>query len=148
MPRVHREAIVPYSAEQMFALVNDVERYPEFLPGCASAEVLDRSPHGMRAKLTLAKAAFKQSFTTVNQWRSHHHIEMRLADGPFKQLHGAWQFVPLGSHGCRVTLTVDFEFASLIGGLAFGGAFQKLVHSLMDAFQGRARSLYGQPSQQ
>jgi ribosome-associated toxin RatA of RatAB toxin-antitoxin module len=143
MSRVHREALVPYSAAQMFALVNDVERYPEFLPGCAAAQILSREAQSMRATLTLAKGGFRQSFTTDNRWQENAELRMELREGPFKSLHGLWRFEPLGEDGCRISVTVDFEFASLLGGLAFGPAFQKLVHSLIEAFQQRAREIYG-----
>ncbi len=141
MPRIHREAIVPYSCAQMFALVNDVKRYPEFLPGCAAAEILSQSDAAMKARLTLSKSAFRHAFVTDNHWISDQRIDMKLAEGPFKHLHGQWQFLPLGE-ACKVTVTIDFEFASMLGSMAFGGAFQRLVASLMESFIQRAKVIY------
>ena len=141
MPRIHREAIVPYSCAQMFALVNDVERYPQFLAGCTAAEILTQSEASMRARLTLSKAAFRQAFVTENHWIAERRIDMKLAEGPFKHLHGQWQFMPLGD-ACKVVVTIDFEFASMLGSIAFGAAFQRLVASLMDSFIQRAKVVY------
>ncbi len=143
MPHVHREALVPYSAAQMFALVNDVGQYPQFLPGCVAADILEQGATHMRARLTLAKAGIRQSFTTENSWQPDARIDMRLVDGPFRRLEGSWQFQPLGDAACKVRLGVDFEFASALGALAFGGLFEKLVVSQIDAFQQRARERYG-----
>lgn len=143
MPRVHREALVAYSAEQMFALVNDVARYPEFLPGCASADILQQTDSSMRAALTLAKGGFRQAFTTLNDWQAPQRLSMKLVEGPFKHLDGVWVFESLGDDACKVSVTIDFEFSSLIGSLAFGPAFQRLVHSLIEAFHQRAKEVYG-----
>ena len=142
MSRVHREAIVAYSPAQMFALVNDVESYPAFLPGCAAASILELGEQSMRARLSLSKSAFKQSFVTRNTWINGESIDMQLVEGPFKYLRGRWQFQPLGD-GCKISVTIEFEFLSLLGGLAFGSAFQKLLGSLMDAFIQRAKVTYG-----
>lgn len=142
MPKVHREALVPFTPAQMFALVNDVERYPEFLPGCAGARILDETEHSMRAQLTLSKGGMQQSFTTENRWQGNESLTMKLAEGPFRYLNGEWRFVALGDAGCRISLDVDFEFTSLLVGLAFGPAFQRLMGSLVDAFQQRAQEVY------
>lgn len=142
MPQVHREALVPYSPAQMFALVNDVERYPEFLPGCAAARILSQDEQSMQAQLTLAKGGFQQSFTTENRWQAPDYLTMKLTEGPFKFLNGEWRFVALGDAGCRISLKVDFEFTSMLAGIAFGPAFQRLMLSLVDAFQQRAREVY------
>jgi ribosome-associated toxin RatA of RatAB toxin-antitoxin module len=141
MPRIHREAIVPYSCAQMFSLVNDVKRYPEFLPGCAAAEILQLESQAMKARLTLSKSAFRHAFVTQNRWLENERIDMQLAEGPFKQLQGQWQFIALGE-ACKVTVSIDFEFSSLLGSMAFSAAFQRLVASLMDAFVQRAQVIY------
>lgn len=146
MPRVQRETIVPYSSAQMFALVNDVARYGEFLPGCAGTEILSQTDTRMRARVRLSKSVFSQSFVTENSWVCEQSIAMHLVDGPFKKLNGHWSFTPLTSadvDGCKVSVSIDFEFASMFGGLAFNAAFSKLVASLMEAFQQRAKAVYG-----
>ncbi len=141
MPRIYREAIVPYRCAQMFVLVNDVKRYPEFLPGCAAADILQHSEHAMKARLTLSKSAFRHTFVTQNRWIENERIDMHLAEGPFKQLQGQWRFESLG-HACKVSVTIDFEFASLLGSLALSAALPRVVATIMDAFLQRARVIY------
>jgi len=141
--RVQRAAVVPYSAEQMFALVNDVPAYSEFLPFCRSATVLASSAHEVKARIELAKGGLHKSFTTRNHLQSPHRIEMHLLDGPFRYLQGAWTFSREGEHRTRVALDLEFEFSSRLMGLALGPIFHQLANSMVDAFVKRARGLYG-----
>lgn len=142
MPRIQRESVVPYSCTQMFSLVNDVGRYPEFLPGCLSSEILQRSESSMRARLQVGKSAFRHAFTTQNRWQTDQRIEMHLAEGPFKSLTGSWLFTPT-AQGCKVNLNIDVEFANMLASMALGGSFPRVVNSLSQAFLRRARDLYG-----
>jgi ribosome-associated toxin RatA of RatAB toxin-antitoxin module len=140
--RIQRSAVVSYSVEQMFGLVNDVEAYPEFLPHCRGARVLERGEREIKARIELAKGALRKSFTTLNRLEAPNRIEMRLVDGPFRRLHGAWHFIDLGAGKTRVMLDLEFEFSSRLVALALGPIFNQLANSLVDAFVGRARVKY------
>lgn len=143
MKQVRKSALVPYSVEQMYELVDGVERYPEFLPWCAAVRVLARNPHSVRATVALAKGSIRQSFTTHNVMEAGRRIEMRLIEGPFKYLHGVWSFHPVGEAGCEVVLSMQYELSSGVLALAFGHAFNHVASTLVDAFCSRARDLYG-----
>ena len=106
--RIHREAQVPYSAAQMYQLVNDIESYPGFLPWCPRADVLGRSDSDITARLTLARGGLHTSFTTRNALRPSERIDMHLQDGPFRHLHGIWTFTDR-PNGCQVALDMEFE---------------------------------------
>lgn len=141
--RIQRSAHVPYSAELMFDLVNDVDRYPEFLPHCRSAGVVEQGDGKVRATVELAKGALRKSFTTENRLLPPNRIEMRLVDGPFRRLHGAWTFTEQEGGGTRVALDLEFEFANRLMALAVGPVFNHVANSLVDAFVKRARSIHG-----
>src|SRR5689334_5101821 len=101
MRKVHKNALVPYSAADMYALVNDVARYPEFLPWCRGSEVLESDATEMRARLDLVRGRFNKSFTTRNYLTPGSAITMTLEDGPFKKLEGRWRFTDLGAEGSK-----------------------------------------------
>ena len=143
MSVVKRSALVPYRAEQMFHLVDDIEAYPEFLPWCKSAVILHRDTHEVRASLELARGALRKSFTTVNRNQPGKMIEMRLIEGPFRHLEGFWSFHSLGDDGCKVTLDMQYEFSSRILKMTVGPVFDHIANSLVDAFCQRARDKYG-----
>ncbi len=143
MKQVRKSALVPYSAGQMFDLVNGVEHYPEFLPWCSAVRVLARNAHSVKATVSLAKGSLRQSFTTQNAMEAGRRIEMRLIEGPFKHLHGLWLFHPLDEAGCEIVLSMQYEFSNGILALAFGHAFDQVANTLVDAFCKRARDLYG-----
>ncbi|MBN8281219.1 MAG: type II toxin-antitoxin system RatA family toxin [Gammaproteobacteria bacterium] len=146
MREVHRSAIVPYPAEALYALVADVERYPEFLPGCTGSAVLAREPGGLVASLSLARGPFASTFTTRNTLEPPRRLTMQLVDGPFKALEGEWVITPLvgtGTAGCRIELTVRFQFAGAARDLLLGPAFEATCSGLVDAFVQRARAVYG-----
>jgi ribosome-associated toxin RatA of RatAB toxin-antitoxin module len=141
--RIQRSALVPYSAEQMFDLINDVEAYPEFLPHCRSARILEAREGSIKATIELAKGALHKSFTTLNRLEAPHRIDMQLVDGPFRRLHGSWRFTGQEGRGTRVALDLEFEFSSRLMALAIGPVFNHVANSLVDAFVRRARSIYG-----
>ncbi len=144
MPHIHRHAIVPYSAAQMFALVDDVPAYPEFLPWCGSARELYRDEDEVEATVEIAKGSVRKTFTTRNRLQKDKMIEMRLVSGPFKHLEGFWRFEPLGEgQACKVSLDLDFEFANRLLSMAIGPVFNAIANSLVDAFVKRAREVYG-----
>lgn len=134
---------MPYSAEQMFRLVNDVEQYPEFLPWCHRATVLSRDASHIKAELVLAKGGLEKSFTTVNALDAPKQMIMELVDGPFKHLRGIWDFHAMGDHECQVALDLEFQFSSKMVALMFGPFFQQAAHMLVDAFVKRADDVYG-----
>ncbi|HET7922609.1 MAG TPA: type II toxin-antitoxin system RatA family toxin [Gammaproteobacteria bacterium] len=143
MRRVNKSALVPYPAGQMYALVNDVERYPEFLPWCRGARVLSRADHEMRASLDLARGGLHKTFTTRNTLEPSSAITMTLENGPFRHLEGRWRFLELDAEGCKVTLDMEFEFAGALLDLMAGPVFHEICNSLVDAFIRRAASLHG-----
>jgi ribosome-associated toxin RatA of RatAB toxin-antitoxin module len=143
MPTIERSALVPYSAAQMYALVDDIARYPEFVPGCRSATVIEQGTDYKVARLDISKAGVGKSFTTRNQLLPPSSIAMQLVDGPFKYLHGGWQFHALDNHACKIVLQLEFEFANTLLSMAFGGIFNELQGRMVDAFVQRARQVYG-----
>jgi ribosome-associated toxin RatA of RatAB toxin-antitoxin module len=147
MREVQRSAIVPYPAEAMFALVADVESYPQFLPGCTASSVLSRDPTGLVASLSLSRGPFSSSFTTRNLLEPPHRMTMELVDGPFRSLHGEWRVTALGDQGlapgCRIDLRVQFQFASTARDWLLGPAFELTCSGLVDAFVARAKVVYG-----
>ncbi|MEH8018679.1 type II toxin-antitoxin system RatA family toxin [Rheinheimera muenzenbergensis] len=143
MPQIERSALVFYSAQQMFDLVNAVPDYPQFLPGCNSARIVSQSETEMVASLNVSKAGIGHSFTTRNTLYPNQRIVMQLVDGPFKQLQGGWEFQPLSDTACKVILKLDFEFSSKLVQFAFGKIFAELTTSMVSAFTQRAKQVYG-----
>ncbi|MBA2780328.1 type II toxin-antitoxin system RatA family toxin [Billgrantia kenyensis] len=143
MPMVNRSALVRHTPRDMFELVNDFERYPEFLPGCRRARLLERDDSHLIGEMTLGRAGIEQSFTTRNDLIEPERIEMSLVSGPFKRLRGRWLFLPMGEGTCKVCLELEFEFANRLLGMAFGKLFQQVASQLVDAFTRRADELYG-----
>ena len=139
MSTITRSVLLPYAAEQMFEMVNDVSRYPEFVPGCQSVEILERAPDTVLARVQVSAKGFGESFTTRNTLMPHSRIDLALADGPFERFTGAWLFLPLGDAGCKVTLQLDFELRGLLR--AFEPLLAKATDKVVDAFVQRARQL-------
>lgn len=146
MPTVNRHALVPYSAAQMFALVDDIESYPQFLPWCKSAKVWSRDGDDVRASVELAKGAIQKSFTTLNRNQRDKMIEMRLLEGPFRHLQGFWRFDTLGegeAMACKVSLDLEYEFSNALLAMTVGPVFNQIANKLVDAFSQRAVTVYG-----
>ncbi|OAN14233.1 ubiquinone-binding protein [Photobacterium jeanii] len=143
MPQITRSALVPFSAKQMFDLVNDVESYPAFLPGCAGSKIIESSDQHMMAAVDVAKAGIKKTFVTRNQLTSFQNIEMQLVEGPFQKLVGGWKFIELDAEACKVELNLDFEFTNAIVEMAFGKVFKELTNNMVSAFTQRAKEIYG-----
>ncbi len=143
MTSISKSALVPYSPAEMFALVEDIEAYPQFLPWCSEARVLERNADEVRATIALSKGGVDKAFTTCNRIQQGKMIEMRLVEGPFRHLEGFWRFAPLGSDGCKVSLDMEFEFASRMLDLVVGPVFSQVANSLVDSFQQRAVEVYG-----
>jgi ribosome-associated toxin RatA of RatAB toxin-antitoxin module len=143
MTTVSKTALVPYSAADMYALVNDVPRYPEFLPWCRSTRVVSQNQDEMRATIEVALGAVHKSFTTLNRLQKNKMIEVRLLEGPFRHLEGYWRFESLNGKGCRVALDMDFEFSGRLLAVALGPIFSQFVNTLIDSFCKRAQQVYG-----
>lgn len=143
MRTVNKSAMVPYAAESMYALVNDVARYPEFLPWCRSAQVLSETSTSMHAKIELARGGIHKAFTTHNSLRPGREISITLEHGPFRYLQGRWDFEDLGTAGSKVSLHMEFEFSSKLLDLMAGPVFHEICNSLITAFVRRAAELHG-----
>ncbi len=143
MPTVQRSARVPYTAEQMFDLVNDVERYPEFLYWCRGARVDLVQGSTIEATLDIGALGFQQSFRTRNTLKRPERIGIDLVSGPFRRLRGEWRFAPEPGGGADVSLTLTFEVTVSPFGIVFAKVFEELAVSQMTAFVGRAKKVYG-----
>lgn len=141
---IKRSALVMFSAQQMFDLVNDVASYPQYMANCVGAEILEQDGHSMVARLDLKKGLIKHSFTTCNTLFEPDRISMSLHQGPFSQLSGEWSFTALTDTACKVVLDLDFEFNSLSVGIASSGLFTSVANNLVDALSLRAKEVYGQ----
>lgn len=142
MTIVKRMTFVPFSAAQMFDLVNDVAAYADFLPWCASSEILQREPARIRARLRLKKGPLDASFTTDNRLESGRAISLALVEGPFSRLQGNWHFEP-AEGGSVVRLELEFDFSGKLLGKVFSTAFKPIADSLVEAFKKRAYAVYG-----
>lgn len=143
MTTINRSALVPYSAAEMYRLVDDIPAYADFLPWCRSAEEIQRDENEVTGRLELAYSGMEKSFTTLNRIHKDKLIEMRLVEGPFKQLEGFWRFDPLGDQACKVSLDLEFEFSNRLVGMAMGPVFSQIANTLVDAFSKRAEQVYG-----
>jgi ribosome-associated toxin RatA of RatAB toxin-antitoxin module len=143
MSQVAKSVLVPYSAETMFALVDAVERYPEFLPWCSSTEVHSRDALQTVATINIRYAGVAQSFTTENEKEGVTWMRINLRDGPFKTLRGAWHFRVLSATACKVELELEYTFANNLLERAVGPVFGMIAETMMDRFVARADALYG-----
>jgi len=140
---IKRTALLPYPAEHLFSLVNDIEAYPQFMEGCVGAQILERRDDIVEARLDLARGGIRQSFSTRNRCEPHHTIELELVEGPFEQFTGRWQFQRLGDMACKVSLDLEFTLSNGLLGMAAGRMFESVTVNLVDAVTRRARQLYG-----
>jgi len=143
MHLVQRSALVNYSAQQMFDLVNDIEAYPQYMDGCVGARVLQRGDGWLEARLDLGKGGLSQSFITRNRLEPPHQMTLSLVDGPFSRLEGSWTFTPLDEKSCKVNLRLEFDMKSRLLGLAAGKLFESVASKQVDALCARARVIYG-----
>lgn len=142
MRRVHRSALVPYSAAQMYSLVKDVEAYSSFLPWCDSAEVHTADDAHVEASLSLRRGLVSKTFRTRNALTKNESLGIALVGGPFKHMAGGWTFEQLGDDGCKVDLTLEFEFESRAVDAIFGRFLESTCNSLVDSFTQRAAAVY------
>lgn len=148
MREVKRSALVPYAPVQIFALVDDFERYPEFLPGVVGAKLLQRQETELVGSLTIERGGVRESFTTRNMLRPPEQMDMKLVEGPFRLLEGHWRFIAIKDEsgrdcGTRIELNIRFEFKNPLTSLLFSKIFESTCASLVDAFAKRAREIYG-----
>ncbi len=146
MKTIHKSVLLSHSAHEMFALVTDIEHYPQFLPWCDQGEVLELNDDGMLARVGMAISGLRQSFTTRNTHETDRKVLMELVDGPFSQLDGVWAFTPLGDgtlRACKVEFTLSYGFSSAALAALVGPVFDKIAGNLVDAFVKRADQVYG-----
>ncbi|MES2957811.1 MAG: type II toxin-antitoxin system RatA family toxin [Pseudomonadota bacterium] len=152
MKHVKKSVLLWYSPREMYNLVTAVEDYPDFLPWCERAEVLQRDDAGMTARLTLAKAGVRHAFTTRNLHRPDEEVRVQLVDGPFSRLDGIWRFLPLGRGGaapgdeakaCRVEFDLRYAFANVALEAVVSPVFDRIANTLVDSFVQRAEQVHG-----
>jgi coenzyme Q-binding protein COQ10 len=144
MPTHAEQRILPYTPEQLFDLVADVERYPEFLPWCVGARVRERRDNLIVADLLIGFRMFRERFTSKVTLARPRRIDVAYSDGPFRYLDNHWIFEPVDG-GCRIDFFVDFEFRSAILQKLIGVLFNEAVRRMVAAFETRAQQLYGMP---
>jgi ribosome-associated toxin RatA of RatAB toxin-antitoxin module len=144
MKRISRSAIVEHSAQKMFALVDDIESYPRFLPWCTAARVEERTPAGVRATLTVGMKGLRQSFTTQNENRPVEAIDLVLVKGPFRRFAAGWRFKALSDEACSIEFALEYEMAGTLSRI-LGPVFDHIADTMVEAFTRRAAELYGKP---
>ena len=143
MPTHAENRVVPFTPEQMFDLVADVERYPEFLPWCVAARVRKREGNTLMADLVIGFKMFREGFTTKDVFDRPRRIDVSYSEGPFKYLNNHWVFEPHGDGACLIDFYVDFEFRSRLLQRMIGVLFNEAVKIMVSAFEKRAHALYG-----
>ncbi|MFZ2988948.1 type II toxin-antitoxin system RatA family toxin [Ideonella sp.] len=149
MKHVKKSVLLWYSAAEMYRLVTDVVAYPAFLPWCERGEILEQREDGVTARIHLAYAGVRHAFTTRNTHTVDREVLVRLVDGPFSTLEGAWQFVPLGRPGheaeaCRIEFDLRYAFSSRSLELVLSPVFDRVANTFVDSFVARAEQVYGQ----
>lgn len=147
MKSVHKSVLIWHSAHEMFSLVTDVARYPEFLPWCCDGKILEQTAQGMVASIGMSIGGLKKSFTTRNTHVTDARIHLELVDGPFSHMNGTWEFKPLGNgeqRACRIEFQLNYGFSSSALAALVGPVFDKIAGSLVDAFVKRADQIYGE----
>jgi len=143
MTEISKTTLVPYTSEEMYVLVNDIESYPIFLPWCTEAKILSQQEDSLTAKLSMALGKIKQSFTTENTMQDGSRIDIQLIEGPFKHLTGYWRFIQEDDQSCHIHLHMHFEFKNKIIKHTLGKAFYKVMDTLVESFVQRAQQIYG-----
>ncbi len=142
MSIVSRSALVPFSAAQMYALVNNIEDYPKFVPWCSNSTAQDLSPTEKKATLHFSRGAIKTSFTTKNTLTAAQEIQLELVDGPFSHLKGDWRFTDIDDNGSRVQLDLEFEISNRMLKIALESFFSQICDRLVNSFVQRANEVY------
>lgn len=142
MFRVQKTALIRHSAMEMFDLVKDVARYPEFLPWCQATKVLKEAPQEICAEIVVARLGITQAFSTCNRYVEGQWMSIELHTGPFYALNGKWRFEPLRVDACKFSLDLEFTFSNMLIAQTFGNIFHYAANSLVDAFCIRADNIY------
>ena len=142
MTRIEKTALVKFSAQQMFDLVNDIESYPQFLPWCSQSRIIKREGNIVEAELTISKGGFQKSFSTRNELDMGKQMTVSLIDGPFSHLAGVWQFQPLREDASKILFNLDFELSGKLASLAFGAVFNQICNTMVSSFTQRAKVVY------
>ncbi|ASF47614.1 type II toxin-antitoxin system RatA family toxin [Methylovulum psychrotolerans] len=142
MTLVQKSALVKYSAQQMFDLVNDIEAYPQFLPWCSGSRIIKRGDGVVEAELSISKGGFKKAFSTRNRIDQGGKITVSLLDGPFSYLEGVWNFMPLREDASKISLDLEFEMSGKLASLAFGAVFNQICNTMVSSFTTRAKQVY------
>ena len=143
MQRVRKSVLVPFSAARLFALVDGVADYPQFLPWCAGTTVLEQHENGKTARIDIDYHGVRAHFTTANENRPPESIVVTLQDGPFRHLHGEWRFLALAEDACKVEFELAYEFATHLLERIVGPVFSHIADTFVDAFVRRAEQLHG-----
>ena len=140
MKSVRKSMLVPHSVQRMYALVDRIEDYPQFLPWCGGAKTSERTPDSLVAEITIDYHGLRQNFVTRNTTVPPERIDMHFVSGPFRKLEGHWHFIPVGDLGCRIEFALDYEFASTILEALVGPIFDSIANTFVDAFVRRAET--------
>jgi ribosome-associated toxin RatA of RatAB toxin-antitoxin module len=141
MTEINRSALVPFAADVMYQLVNDIEAYPKYMEGCVGAQITARGDDWLEARLDLAKGGLKYSFTTRNKLLPPSEIDLTLVEGPFEYFSGRWRFQALAPTACKVTLHLEFEMAGKLLNFAAKALFNSVANQLVDQLVKRAQQL-------
>ena len=141
MTTVSRSALMPYAAQTMYEVVNNVAEYPEFLPWCADARILSQSDTLMEASILMKKTGVNHWFSTRNSLVKNKKIEMELLEGPFKRLEGSWEFTDYDDQGSRIKLDLEFEFSNGLGKVLIAPVFSRIANTMVDSFCTRAHEI-------
>ena len=142
MTRIEKTALVKFSAQQMFDLVNDIESYPQFLPWCSQSRIIKREGNIVEAELSISKGGFQKAFSTRNELDMGKQMTVSLIDGPFSHLAGVWQFQPLREDASKILFNLDFELSVKLASLAFVAVFNQICNSMFSSFTQRAKVVY------
>ncbi|MFT6552661.1 MAG: ribosome-associated toxin RatA of RatAB toxin-antitoxin module [Zhongshania marina] len=143
MNEIRRSALLPYSADAIYQLINDVEAYPQYMEGCVGAEILAWTEDSMDARLDLSRAGIRLSFVTRNTLTPSRSVRLKLIDGPFENLTGEWSLLALGADACKVSLHLQFALTNSVVGVATRQLFNSVANNLVDALVKRANEQYG-----
>ncbi|MGZ4970558.1 MAG: type II toxin-antitoxin system RatA family toxin [Methylobacter sp.] len=143
MTVVQKSALVKFSAQQMFDLVNDIEAYPKFLPWCNGSRIIKREDNIVEAELLISKGGFEKSFATRNKIEQGRRMTVSLLNGPFSHLDGVWDFIPLREDASKISLDLEFEMSGKLASLAFGAVFNQICNTMVSSFTARAKAIYG-----
>jgi ribosome-associated toxin RatA of RatAB toxin-antitoxin module len=140
MPTVLKSALVSRPAPILFDLVDDVESYPQFLPWCSGAQVLERDAGVTRARIDVDYHGLTSHFSTLNRKDAPRRMDLEFVDGPFEAFRGHWTFVPLGEAGCRVEFALDYTFSNVAMAALLGPVFGHIIETLVERFVARAEA--------